>query len=295
MRQLFRDLPLFVEVAKQRNFSRAADILDMPVSTLSRRIQALERELGAQLFFRSARKVELTDTGRDFFERCNSIVAEMEVAMEDLSRSMKSPSGRVRVSMQGEAYYLYLIDCINEFIFKYPSIQMQIQFSDRWTDLHTEPFDLDLRIGPLPDSSFRVRKLFTLRPALYASAKLLEFYPVPGKPEDLANIPCITMFQQQNVWILNNGKTQLKVPVKAAHTTNNAFACLELARAGFGVTWQLPLAMEPMVAAGEFVPILPEWRHFGVDLNAVMGTGQIPKRVRLFVDHLAEHFAGMAE
>lgn len=295
MQRLFRDIPFFVEVAKQKNFSRAADILDMPVSTLSRRIQALERELGTQLFYRSARKVELTDTGREFFERCSSIVSEMEFAMEDLSRNMKSPSGLVRVSMQGEAYYLYLVESINAFAFKYPGIQLQLQFSDRWTDLHSEPFDLDLRIGPLPDSSFRARRLFTLRPMLYASPKLLEFYPMPQTPEDLTKIPCIAMVQQNNIWILNNGKTEVKITIKPAHITNNAFACLELARAGFGVTWQLPVSMASMVESGEFVPVLPEWRHFGVNLSAVMGNGQIPKRVRLFVDHLAEHFAGMPE
>lgn len=295
MKRFLRDLPFFVEVARQKNFSRAADALDMPVSTLSRRIQALERELGTQLFFRSARKVELTDNGQLFYERCNSIVAEAESAWEELATSMKKPAGRVRVSMQGEVYYLYLIECINEFALHNPGIQIHLQFSDRWADFTSDPIDLDLRVGPLPDSSFRVRKLFTLRPSLYVSPKLLEVYPVPQKPEDLQKIPCIAMAQQNNAWILNNGKVQVSIPIKPAHTTNSAFACLELARAGLGVIWQIPIVMKELTKSGEFVRILPEWRHFDVNLNIVMGTGQIPQRVRLFVDHLVEHFARMQE
>ena len=104
MERMLRDLPLFVEVARQKSFTRAAENLDLPLSTVSRRIIALESELGVRLFLRSSRKVELTEMGVQFFDRCSTVVADAEAAWEELSHNMQGPSGKVRLSLPMDLY-----------------------------------------------------------------------------------------------------------------------------------------------------------------------------------------------
>ena len=295
MERLLRDMPLFVEVARQKSFSRAADALDMPVSTLSRRIAGLERELGLPLFRRNSRNVELTESGKEFFLRCEFIVGEAEMAKDMVTRNMKSPSGRVRVSMTGDLYHTFMRGMLSAFAAKWPGIHLQVHFTERNVDLLTEPFDLDLRGGPLPDSGLKARKLITLRPALYASPSLLEFHPAPEKPEDLRNIPCITLAQAGNTWTMRKGERVETVPVNAVHTVNTISIAYEFALEGLGVSWMAPSLIPVLEEHGDLVPILPGWTSPGVDINVLMADRELPRRVRLFVDYLVNYFAGLPE
>lgn len=293
MKDFFGDVPIFVEVAKRKNFSRAAAALGMPVSTVSRRIQALENTLGTALFFRSARKVELTDGGQKFFERCAFIVAEAEAAREELAGNMGGSSGRVRVSMPLEIYHIYLHDVLNEFAAAHPEISLHINLAERWVDLHSEPFDLDLRLGVLPDSNLRARKLITLQPALYAAPSLFTSRPMPAEPADLAALPCIPLFLHGDIWVMSDGERLESVEIKAAHIASSTSVAFEMALAGLGVAWQMPAAAMQYVESGLVMRILPAWRHFAVDLNMVMATPRQPTRVRVFMDYLAEYFASL--
>lgn len=295
MKLQLRDLNFFIEVAKRLNFSRAADSLDIPVYTLSRRIQALESDLGSPLFFRSARKVELTDNGKMFLERCNAVMSLLDSAWEELSSNMRTLRGKVRISMPVEIGHTYMREVISDFALKWPEIELHVQHSERWVDLHSDPFDLDLRLGPLPDSSLVARRLIILRPALYASPKLFDFYPMPETPEDLAKIPCIAQFQPGSAWELNTGKKSRRVTVKAVHAVSNASLAFDMALAGLGIALHMPAAATKFVESGEIIQVLPEWRHHAVELNVVMADGYIPQRVRLFIDHIAEYFAKLPE
>lgn len=286
-------MPLFVEVARQKSFTRAADALDMPLSTVSRRIIALEKDLGIPLFFRSARKVELTENGQAFFERCGFILTEVDAAWEELSRDMKSPTGKVRVSMPTDFYHNYLSGTLGSFAAQWPGIALHVQLSERWVDLHSEPYDLDIRIGKIPDSNLRVRGLFTVQPVLYASPKLLEFYPPPEEPSELSRMPCVSLMQQGEVWTLNKEKRTETIFIRAAHMTNNVSVLLELALAGLGAGWFLPAMTSRYEAAGELVRLLPGWTHFKVTVSIVTATNRIPQRVRLFIDHLVAYFNGL--
>ncbi len=218
MERLLRDMPLFVEVAKRRSFTLAADALDMPVSTLSRRIAALEKELGLPLLRRNSRNVELTESGKEFFERCDFIVAEAEMARDIVTRNMKSPTGRVRIALTGDIYHAYMRGAFSAFAAEWPGIHLQVHFSERAVDLLTEPFDLDIRRGPLPDSGLKARRLITLWPSLYASPKLLESYSAPKEPRDLRNTPCITLAQAGDRWTMRKGKREASITLSRNRT-----------------------------------------------------------------------------
>lgn len=291
--KLFRDIPLFVEAAKQNSFTLAAEAMDIPLPTVSRRIAAMEKLLGIPLFYRKTRQIELSEYGQVLYERYRFIVDEADAALEELFNDIRQPRGLVRFSVHPEVYYTYMSGVVGGFAVQWPGIQLSGQFSSRWVDLYTEPFDLDIRTGPLPDSDFKVRKLITLEPYLYASPGLLQRHATPETPRDLAAIPCIAPTISDEKWHLHKGRQTETVVVRPVHRVDNLLLSLELALAGTGVAWSVPPVAAPYVEQGQLTPILPDWTVTGFDISAVMPSNKIPKRVRLFVDFLVQHFERM--
>lgn len=291
--KLFRDIPLFVEAAKQGSFTLAAHAMGIPLPTMSRRIAAMEKMLGIPLFYRKTRKIELSEYGQTLYERYRYVVDEVDATLEELFSDIKQPRGPVRFSVHPEVYHVYMAGVVNGFAAQWPGIQLTGQFSARWVDLYSEPFDIDIRAGRLPDSELIVRKLVTLTPQLYASPKLMRNHPLPETPKDLTKIPCIASSLVEEEWPVCKGNITEKVAIRPVHRVDNLQLSLELALAGAGVAWFVAHVVAPHVERGDLVPILPGWIVPGFDLNAVMVSRQVPKRVRLFVDYLVEHFARM--
>ena len=294
--ELLRDMPLFVEVAEYKSFTLAAEKLDMYTSTLSRRIAVLEERLGVPLFSRSTRHVELTESGRLFYEKCRYLLFETESIYGEIVHNMTKPAGPVRIAVSVDVFHTYMRGMVGAFGKKWPDIHLSIQLMHRWVDLLTEPYDLDIRIGPLPDSDLRARKLISLELALYASREFLERHAEPETPQDLKGMPCIIIPQQGNVWTMWKGKKSETVPITPVHTVNSISLSLELALAGLGVTWLSPAVLQlPIPEMKTLVPILPGWTIPGIELNVVMAGNQLPYRVRLFVEHLVDHFTQLTQ
>lgn len=291
--KIFRDIPLFVEAAKQSSFTKAAEVMDIPLPTVSRRISTMEKALGIPLFYRKIRRIELSEYGQALYERYRYIVDEADAALEDLFNDIKQPRGPVRFSVHPDVYHMHMSGVVGEFATMWPSINLTGHFSVHGVDLYTEPFDIDIRTGLLPDSDLKVRRLVTLTPCLYASPALLRYYSMPEKPKDLREIPCIAPSIVDEAWPIRKGKTTETVVVRPVHRVDNVQLSLELALAGTGVAWSMPRVAAPYVERGELVPVLPGWTVPGFDISAVMTSNRVPKRVRLFVDFLVEHFAKM--
>jgi len=296
MPELLRDMPLFVEVAKTKSFSLAAENLDMYASTLSRRIALLEDRLGVPLFTRNTRRVELTDSGKMFFDKCRYLLSEATNMYDEVVHNMSKPVGPVRIAVPADLYHVYMWGMMGEFAKKWPDIYLSIHFMHRWVDLLAEPFDVDIRIGPLPDSDLRARKLISLTPGMFATREFFTRYPMPETPQDLKNTPCIVMPQQGTAWYMRKGKKTIAVTVKPAHTVNSISMALEMALAGMGIAWLSPAILEhPTLNTVSLVPVLPEWTIPDIDINAVVAGNQLPYRVRLFLDYLVAHFSRMTQ
>lgn len=292
MREIIKDMPLFVEVARQKSFSQAAENLDIPVSTLSRRISTMEKKLGVPLLRRNSRNVELTGAGKRFFERCDFIVSDAMDACETVIQDMKNPSGKIRLSMPGDVYHSFLTDALSSFAVTWPNIHLSVSFSDRWVDLLTEPYDLELRVGiydTLPDSSLKMRKMGSGQSTLFASPQLLEKYPTPQTPDDLKHIPCISLMAQGDIWYLSSGTENVRVPVQSIHTFSSMSASLEFSLAGLGVACIAYPLVARHLEAGALVPVLDGWGMPASGAFLVM-SGNQPHRVRLFIDHLVSYF-----
>ena len=291
MQKLFPDLPFFVEVAKWKNFTQAADALDIPLSTVSRRIAAMEKSLGIQLFHRNNRKVELTEAGRSFYDNCEFVVAEAHNALESLLREQKNHTGRIRLALPATVYFTYMQGVLGAFAAKYPGIEMHVNFSTRWVDLYSEPFDAEIRTGDLPDSGLIVRKLITSEMGVYASPDLLDHYPVPHEPKELAVYPYIhmTIFSRHGLELCMGSKAEF-VSMRPTHIVNGLALGLDFLLAGQGIAAMEVGTARKYEQSGEIVRLLPEWSMPGVTINLVRTSGKISHRVQLFVDYLVDHF-----
>lgn len=294
MQQFLKDMPIFVELAQHKSFTQAADHLDMPISTLSRRISALEKGLGIQLFVRSTRSVELTESGEIFFERCRFILDEVENARNYVVHQSKRPTGTIKITTLHDIYFQYMQGVFSSFAAQHPGIQLYTTFDAHWVDLETEPYDLQIRVGPLPDSDLKVRRLGTVTPAIYASPKLLEFYN-PQEPQDLKHVPCICLSQFGNSLTLRKKDgTQATVKVQAAHYASSGIVNIEMALAGLGTVILAGAQATHYEKTGELVRILPEWYPPDANISLLRRPGTTPARVQLMVDFLVKYFENLS-
>ncbi|MDL2272662.1 LysR family transcriptional regulator [Desulfovibrio sp. OttesenSCG-928-I05] len=298
MDKFLSDLPLFIAVAKHKSFTAAADELDIPVSTASRRISALEKRMGIPLLLRNSRHVELTAAGRECLERGSFILEEARDTLETVTRNASTPSGWVRVALSAEIYYGYMRGSMKEFTERYPDIRLNLSMVSHRPDLLTEPYDIAMMVGKLPDSALRVRKLRSIPSGVYASEELFKDRPLPEKPADLSNIPFVSFsFMPTSWWMYSKGK-KAQVKVHPAHLVNSAGLAYDFALSGLGAAI-LPTVMTNTPGARSRltrpIRLLPEWSTPSVDINAVMPATELPKRARVFVEYLAEYFKAIPD
>ncbi|MFT0545614.1 LysR substrate-binding domain-containing protein [Allopusillimonas ginsengisoli] len=284
------DIALFVAVARHKSFTRGADALDMPASTLSRRISQLERTIGVRLLKRSTRRVELTEAGAVYFERCQHIVDEARIAHEQLIEAACQPKGRLRISMPASFALMFLPAAILEFTQLYPDIECEYDLGIRPLDLLVEPVDILIRIGNVPDSGLVAHRLGNIRLGLYASVQYLASHGIPTTPADLSRHECLrtSASREDSVWQLYNGTTMQEVQVKGRMALNNVIMLSRMASLGAGI---VPLSLNDLAHRGEAEPltrILPDWEFAPIPLLALFPSRLLPVRTRAFVDFLSK-------
>ena len=157
--EYLNDMALFVEVVKAKGFRGAGEVLGIPNSTISRRIAALEKSIGLRLLHRTTRKVELTEAGQLYYERCRRIVDEARIAHEQLGEMLAQPSGVLRASLPVDFAMIYMAPLMVEFARRYPGITFDLDLTPRRVDLVTEPFDVAIRMGESANSNLIARLL----------------------------------------------------------------------------------------------------------------------------------------
>lgn len=281
------DIALFVEVAKSRSFTRAAESLDMPASTLSRRISALERYIGVRLLNRSTRKVELTEAGAVYFERCQHVIAEARIAHEELDEMAQSPKGRLRVSMPVSFALLSMPLIMRDFAEQYPEIECEYDLGIKHIDLLAEPFDIVIRIGHQPDSGVVSRQLGNVKLGLYAAPAYLARKGTPIMPSDLVRHECLrtSAGKEQSIWALRSGSRVEKIAVKGRMTMNNVAMIMRMAALGMGI---VPLAANNLTwnTEEELQRVLPDWEFDPIPVMALFPSRLMPAKTRVFLEFL---------
>lgn len=291
------DLLLFARVVDEGSFSRAAERLKLPKSTVSRRVTALETQLGERLLQRTTRKLAVTEFGLAVLEHAHH-VAEDVAAAESLAQTRQiEPSGRLRVSMPSDMANIILAPLLAEFVAKYPAIALEIDLSARFVDLIGENFDVAVRMGDLrDDASLAARRLAVLTVSLYAAPAYLARRGTPSEPEALMEHDALRNLARTGDplrWVLNRGNEHWEGVPPGRATANSPELLMQMALAGAGITVITDHFALPHLRRGELVQVLPDWRLPTVSAWAVFpGRRLMPARTRVFVDALAAKFVG---
>lgn len=289
--KLLNDMALYVEVVRAKSFRGAAQAIGIPNSTLSRRIAGLEKAIGLRLLHRTTRRIELTEAGRVYFERCKRIVDEARLAHEQLDGLLAQPGGVLRVSLPADFANQFLVPLIAEFAHAYPGIAFELDLSPRRVDLVAEPFDVAIRMGEPPDSNLIARPLARLSQGLYASPDYLARAGEPAHPEDLAHHECLRFLgARADEWRLSDGRETVEIKAGGRFRLNNVTAIARLAEQGLGIA-VLADAIIGQLTAGHLRRVLPRWQSMRVPVYAITETRLLPAKTQRFIEFLIDRLS----
>lgn len=286
----FDQLSTFVEVARSQSFAQAARHLDRHVSAVSRAVAALESRLGVRLLQRTTRRVALSEAGRDYFRRCETLLAEFDGADAEVRERGTALHGTLRVSAATGSGQSLLAPLVPQFLAAHPLLTLDLQLSNRYVDLVDEGYDLAVRVGSLADSRLVARRLAPSHRLLVASPAYVERRGTVRTPQQLRQHACLVLDigTRPQRWELERGRTRAALEVAGPLHSNNMFALLDACRAGLGVALLPEFAVAAAVRSGEFRRVLPGWASVGQAMYAVYPSARfIPAKVRAFVDFIA--------
>lgn len=256
----------FVKVSELGSFSKAADVLGISKSHVSKTIKALEDEVGIALLLRSTRKVQLTTTGEEFLKNCQSSLEHLEATRADLTRPSDTPRGLLRVTLAGVFGENYIAPVLIEMAKKYPDLKIELNFDTRIVDLIAERYDIGIRIGHLSNSSLFAQKIASRREYICASPEYLKKHKKPETPEALKDYNCLG---GQTQWIFKqNGKTKT-LSVSGNLRTNNSRVVLQAALDGLGIVRLPGSYVFSHIKDGTLVSLLEDYSEGKKDIWAV--------------------------
>ena len=290
--ELLNDMALFVEVVKARGFRHAAEAVGIPNSTVSRRISSLEKAIGLRLLHRTTRKIELTEAGQLYFERCKRIVEEARLAHEQLGELLAQPSGVLRASLPVDFANTYLTPLIAEFARQYPGISFDFDLTPRVVDLVAEPFDVAIRMGNPPNSNLIARRLANLACHLYASPRYLEQFGEPSHPTELAHHECIGFRTlKASSWVLHKADEVIEVAVSGRFQINSVGLIRRLSTLDQGIAVLPAEIVAEDVVQGHLRRILPDWAGPAIPVYAMTETRLLPAKTQRFIEFLRDQLS----
>jgi len=292
------DLLIFARVAVLGSFSRAADQLGLPKSTVSRRLLALEQRVGERLLLRTTRRQTLTEFGRLLLEHANQVAAEVEAVAALSAHRQAAPGGRLRVSMPSDFANLLLAETLAAFVALYPAIELELDLSPRRVDLLGEGYDVAVRVGDLPDdASLAARRLAVHPLGLYAAPDYLAEHGEPREPADLARHLAVRQLRANGEpagWTLVQGEQRWQSVPPGRASANSPELLIRLACAGAGIAAVPDFFAQPHVRQGLLRRVLSQWCLPSHTTWAVFpGRKLMPAKTRVFIDMLSTALGGV--
>ncbi|HWW71610.1 MAG TPA: LysR family transcriptional regulator [Duganella sp.] len=289
------DLMLFARIVECGSFSLAAERVQLPKSTVSRRISLLEAHLGERLLQRTTRKLVLTEFGASLLEHARKVADETEAAGALAQHRQGAPSGLLRVSMPADFANIGVSEMLAQFMHRYPAISLELDLSPRRVDLVAENFDLAIRMGDLPDDASLVARRITFSSlALYASPAYTGLRGLPEHPDDLFKHDLLSLPPRVNGlirWTLLRGKIRWERELPVRLLGNSPEMIVRMASNGVGIGVSTEAIAAPFLRSGTLVRVLPEWAFPEVTGWAVFpGRRLMPAKTRVFLDMLGAAF-----
>lgn len=283
------EIAVFVGVVDAGSFVGASRALEMPTSTVSRRISSLEARLGARLLHRTTRKVHPTDVGRAFYERGQRIIADAREAELAVQQTQGTPCGLLRVTMPIAFAHRFAERIVFDFMQTFPEVEVDLLATDRLVDLVGEGFDVAVRAGVLQDSSLIARKLMQAPQIAVAAPAYLAEHGKPTRPAQLSAHDCLGFLAAtRDTWQLRGPEDKKRrVSVRSRLRVSDVVLAHRAAVSGLTIALVPALLAQPDLQAGRLVRVMPEWSRRGDWMAAVYPSNRhLSAKVRSFIDHV---------
>lgn len=288
---LYSEMSVFVAVAEEQSFTKAAEKLAVTPTAISKQIKQLEARLQQQLLERSTRKVKITELGEQFYTHCKRVEQEIAGVEGFIQSQNTEPQGRLRILSSLFFAHSHLINNLQEFHERYPRIQLDIELAERIPDMEREDFDILMGFSLLPqiDPHLRQRKLIVTEYALCAAPHYLKKYGTPKTPQDLKKHKLINhpLRQPLNLIRFQNGTCIYMDPPEII--INNLEALMTVCCDGAGVLLSTKMHISELLKQKKLVHILPEYPISEVALHLFYRHSEYEQRkIRCFIDFLLE-------
>jgi DNA-binding transcriptional LysR family regulator len=285
----FNGIIEFVAVAETHGFSAAARKLNVNVSHISRKVAALEKELGVSLLARSTRSVRLTDAGQAYFARCQDLVYGLQEANETVLDKQVELSGVLKVSAAGEFAEQHIAPLLIEFGQLHPKLTIEMDFNSQMVNFVDDAFDFSIRYGPMKDSSLIARKLTNRSLVAAASECYLEANGIPTHPNELTSHQCL--MTNNSTWFFDNQGKPLEVKLDPRWRSNSVRSVVLACERGLGIAYLPRSSFGNALKSGSVVPVLePFWNREIATWIVYANRNFLPAKARLAINFLLEKF-----
>lgn len=289
-----QSMRVFTKVAHCRNFSRAAEELELSRAMVSKHVNHIENALGVRLIHRTTRQLSLTEAGQQYLARCQQILADVEEAEQSIVAGNYRPKGTLRVAAPPSFGMFHLTPAIAAYKSFYPEVDVVLLLHDRVPDLAEEELDLAIRLGPLEDSTLIAHRLASVQTVVCGSPAYFKRRGRPVHPPELSRHNCLRLRYpplKSDTWVFRGPRGKFEIPARGTFESNIADALRVAAIEGMGLILQPAYMVGADVAAGRLQTILDDYESERVDLHAVyLHRRHLSAKVRTFVDFLKDRF-----
>ncbi len=295
MQRDLNDIFVFSRVVEAGSFTGAGKLLDLPTSSISRRVSRLEERLGVLLLQRTTRAHSLTDAGRIFYEHVRRVTDDIEDAERAVTELQSEPSGTLRITAPADMGRMAM-PLVAEFLALYPKVKLECLFTQRVVNLVDEGFDVAIRPGSLPDSTLIARKLLdSVGNGIFASPDYLANRGVPTTIDDLADHLAVGFASQPNPekWRLSGPAGEREVTMNVSLVLNDFGSLIAAVEAGVGLAIIPAMLSAVSEGHGRIQHILPDWvaPASGAVWLVYPSRRHLPAKVAVFADFMKQRFA----
>lgn len=286
-------MTIFTSVVENEGFSAAAVKLGLSRAQVSKAVAQLESYLGIRLLNRTTRHTSLTESGKIYYERTQTILDEINEIESIASNANQQPRGRLTISAPTSFGILQLQKAIPDYLKKYPDVQISLSLADRFIDVVSEGYDLVIRITALEDSSLIAKKLAPCKRVLCASPDYLQQHGEPKVPQDLATHHCLVYSNElkPDNWTLTGPTGAEKVKVNGPVCADNGDVLKATALSGLGIALLPTFIVGDALQSGELKQILKDYCPPDISIYSVFPSRRyLSVKVRTFIDFLTTYY-----
>lgn len=280
---------VFAHVVEAGSFTAAAERFHISRPMVSKHVDHLEEHLGVRLLHRTTRRLTLTESGREYFERCSSILSDLDEAEASAANQNQTPRGTLRITMPISFSVHHMGRLISSYAEKYPEVRIELFLSDQRSNLIDEGLDLAIRIGPPQDVNVRSFELAIDRLVVCGAPKYFEIHGIPRHPSELANHTCLLYSHSTagNEWLFTGINGVHNVRVAGRISANNGDLLTEIVKNGSGLIRMPLFIIGDALKSGELIPVLTDYESEPIGIYAIPSSKKLlTTKVRSFIEFI---------